>query len=208
MIATLIFSVILLIITTGILQITRTYYKGITLTNTQNAARTIMDTLAQAIQFNGGQVNWPAAVGGNNAGCIGNQEYSYRLGVQLEATPTVPNQMTRVTDVRDISGCDTGNASFTHKELLSPHMRLTKLNVVPLLGNDNLYEVSVKVVYGDDDLLCSPSVPASCSDPSSNHLATPSDYAKDDITCREQAGSQFCAISSLSTIVQKRMTKT
>src|SRR3990172_9120101 len=53
MIATTIFSVILLIVTFGMLQIGRTYYKGITLTKTQNAARSIIDTISQDIQFSG-----------------------------------------------------------------------------------------------------------------------------------------------------------
>jgi len=55
--------------------------------------------------------------------------------------------------------------------------------------------VSVRVVYGDADLLRSPSAP------DSPHAAM-----QPDATCQSvRAGTQFCASSELSTVVVKRV---
>ena len=50
MIATTIFSVILLLCTVGLIQIGKTYYKGSAIVRTQNVARDITDNITQAIQ--------------------------------------------------------------------------------------------------------------------------------------------------------------
>ncbi len=81
MIATIVFAVILLVVTAGVLQFTRQYYKGINSSNTQAAARAIIDDMTRAIQFNGGDIN-PLTYSGKPAGyCIGGyKRYSYVLG--------------------------------------------------------------------------------------------------------------------------------
>jgi hypothetical protein len=52
-------------------------------------------------------------------------------------------------------------------------------------GTTGLYSIDVRVVYGDDDLLINPT-------------AT-------NATCKVGSGSQFCAVSELSTVVQQRI---
>src|SRR5688572_1794031 len=97
LVATIVFSVVLLLVTAGIMQITRVYYKGVTETNTQNTARTIVDTISQAIQFSGGDVTVtnPAAVPGTDyAFCVGNEQFSYRLGWQVENTHSIAANQT------------------------------------------------------------------------------------------------------------------
>ena len=73
LISSLVFSLVLLTVTIGVIQITRVYYKGITESTAQNAARDALDTISQAIQFNGGEVsktnpsapgNWATFCGG------------------------------------------------------------------------------------------------------------------------------------------------
>ncbi len=68
-------------------------------------------------------------------------------------------------------------------------MRLATLDIEPSANPVNidpqhpiLYEITIRVVYGDDDLLNS-----------------------DHNLCVGGAGSQFCSISELSTVVQKRL---
>lgn len=199
LVATIVFSVVLLLVTAGIMQITRVYYKGVTETNTQNTARTIVDTISQAIQFSGGDVTVtnPAAVAGTDyAFCVGNEQFSYRLGWQVENTHSIPTNQTwhaLVQNSASGSGADCSSAtsaqtltaeSVSGRDLVNQHMRLSNLRVVSL-GN-NMYRVQVRVVYGDNDLL-------------NNPTAT-------NATCKgEQAGSQFCSVSELSTIVVKRV---
>lgn len=181
LIATLIFSVVLLIVTVGIIQISRVYYKGITESNTQNVTRNIADTISQAIQFNGGIVtNTPNSASG--VFCVGNQQFSYRRGIMLtEATSTSNYSLLQSTT----SGCTSSSLVPTSnfKELVAPKMRLSNL-VVQKTGT-NLYTITIKVTYGDDDLLNN----ATSTNP----------------TCKVGAGSQFCSISELTTTVVKRV---
>jgi prepilin-type N-terminal cleavage/methylation domain-containing protein len=195
LVATMVFSVVLLLVTAGILQITRVYYKGVTESNTQNTARSIIDTVSQAIQFSGGAVtptSGSPVPGTDYAFCVGNQQFSYRLGWQVEdrLDPTV-NQTWHALVQNSAAGCSGSTApqsmasqTVNGRDLMGPHMRLSKLSVASL--GANLYEIRVKVVYGDNDLLNNPTTStASCKG--------------------VQAGTQFCSVSELSTIVVKRV---
>jgi hypothetical protein len=68
-------------------------------------------------------------------------------------------------------------------------MRISKLEVLQL-GN-NTYTVNIRVAYGDDDLFG----------------ITGPNPVWGTIVCKDGAGSQFCAVSDLSTTVQQRITK-
>jgi prepilin-type N-terminal cleavage/methylation domain-containing protein len=198
MIATSVFAVVLLVATLGILQITRVYFKGVTETTTQNVARSVMDTVAQAVQFSGGNV-LPTIAGtatptSPRAFCIGNQRFSYDLGYQLkDSSPNVTNhQAYHVLAVDNYAGCtqtaaqslNTAALASGSRELISPNMRLTKFTVES--QGDNLYKITIRIAYGDDDLLSNPTDP--------------------NAICKGvRAGTQFCSISELSTIVVKRV---
>ena len=69
------------------------------------------------------------------------------------------------------------------RELLGNHMRLGTLDITP---NGSLYTIHLRVIYGDNDL-----------------LSDTSDFSK--ASCVGSIpGSQFCAVSDLTTTVQKR----
>ena len=200
LIATIVFSVVLLLVTAGILQIARVYYKGVTEANTQNAARNIIDTISQAIQFSGGDVTTTPAsptAGTDYAFCVGNEQFTFRLGWQVENTHTpsvhrtwhalVQNSMSGGgSDCSSATGAQNlSNQAVNGRDLMGQHMRLSDLQVTNL-GGGNVYRVKVKVVYGDDDLLDNPTAP--------------------NAVCKGvRAGSQFCSVSELSTIVVKRV---
>jgi len=167
------------------------YYKGVTETNVQNTARSIMDTVAQAIQFGGGTITDTVAspvAGTSYDFCINNQEFSYRLGYkQVDGAPGV-NETNHSLMARTVAACSspTGqdlSGAVTGRELLAPNMRLANM-VVKNVG-PSLYQVQVRVVYGDDDLLNNPTTTAAA--------------------CKGVAGRQFCAVSDLSTVVISRV---
>lgn len=196
LVATLVFSIVMVLIAVGVMQFNHAYYGGITQTNTQDTARSILENISQDIQFTGDQVTSPIANAGSEQGfCIGSDRYSYRLGWQLVNSGPVAalHQQTHVL-VKDSPGLCSGMSAqnFTNpltagsKELLSPNMRLSKLSVTQVPGTTNMYSIDVRVVYGDDDLLTAP--------PTANNVA-----------CKLVSGSQFCAVSELSTVVQKRL---
>ncbi|MBX6333759.1 prepilin-type N-terminal cleavage/methylation domain-containing protein [Candidatus Saccharibacteria bacterium] len=204
MIATMVFSVVLLLVTAGILQVSRVYYKGLTESTTQSTARNIIDTLAQAIQFSGAEVTETHNVnpGKDDSFCIGNKQYSYRLGSQVMNNPSSSDQAWHALVERTVSGSCSGIAAqslnqqnVVGRDLIGQRMRLAKL-VVKDLG-DGRYEITVRVVYGDADLLHSPSNPNSPIETAA---------MKPDATCRPvRAGTQFCATAELSTVVVKRV---
>lgn len=196
MIATSVFAVVLVVVTTGILQVSRLYYKGVNEANTQSVVRSITDTVAQTIQFGGGTVatTTPGAATPSSPKvlCVGNQRFTYDLGWQVvDSTPNASSHQAYHGLVQDdFSGCSASTSqplnvqSITGRELLSPNMRLSKLSVIDL--GSNLYRVEVRIIYGDDDLLKDPNDPlTSC--------------------INETAGTQFCTISELNTIVTKRV---
>lgn len=178
MIATLVFSTVLLVVTVGIIQITRVYYKGLNEAATQDTVRSIADTISQSIQFGGGDVVIPP---GKPFFCVGNTQYSYKLGQQLTdgagnyglVSGTVP-------------GCSGGSAELTTgREMLEPKMRLSELTVKQDANEPDLYKITVRVAFGDDDLL--------------NNATGPNP------SCKSTAGSQFCSVSELTTTVVKRI---
>ncbi len=198
MIATAVFSVVLLLATSGLLQITRTYYKGVTEANTQNTARNIVDTVSQAIQFDGGAVQ---PTNGSNPKttydfCVGNVRFRYYLGSELATSPT--SAQTYHALLQDsTSGCTSGadgstinstsvscTSATNCSELVSSHMRLSQFAVTSL--GSNLYQIQVTIAYGDDDLLNNPT----STNPSCLGVT---------------AGTQFCYISKINTTVLKRV---
>ncbi|HLC91522.1 MAG TPA: type II secretion system protein [Candidatus Saccharimonadales bacterium] len=188
MISTVVFSLILLLVTYGILQIGRTYTKGVTETKTQQTARAVMDAITQDIQFYKSGVVTTNSAGGKYVVCVGNNRYTAFLGQQL--IDSAPDHALLV-DYALSGGC-TGapqnqaapfEPSTNPVELLAPLMRVANLSVTP--RSAGLYEVHVRVVYGENNVLINPTgIDASC-----------------------QGGpiNQFCAVSDLRTIVQKRV---
>jgi prepilin-type N-terminal cleavage/methylation domain-containing protein len=212
-IATLVFSIILIVVTAGIIQFTNQYYKGLTASSTQTTARAISDAITQDIQFSPATTNsvtetpTPGSVSPPYAFCAGGHLYSYQLGKQVSKSGTGTQNKVFHALVEDtnppVSACGGGtptaeslssqtltgaNSPSTEREMLDPNMRLADLSVKNTVGT-NLYVVTVRVVYGDDDLLTN-----SSNDPTAANAV-----------CKGQAGSQFCATSELTTTVQKRL---
>jgi len=202
MIATLVFSVILLIITAGIISLTNQYYKGVTSSNTQSVARSVMDTITQDIQFSSGTLT-PPRTSSNNAVqyfCTGNNMYTYKLGFQLKdgvglaadqtnsALVTSPVVGGSCPSPATVTGFPT---SGTHRELLNPGMRVANLNITPG-ASSNSWTVEIRLASGDSDLLNNPQ-PVNPNNPATQ------------TSCRSGSGSQFCAVSELTTTVEERL---
>lgn len=93
MIATVVFSVILLGAVTALIQVGRMYYKGIIASRTQQTARDLLDTISRPIQFNGQGLAMspsdPAAALPEVSGirtkviCIGTQRFTFGLNAQV-----------------------------------------------------------------------------------------------------------------------------
>lgn len=188
MIASLVFSVILVVITVGVTSFTRSYYKGVRSSAVQNRTRTIVDTVAQSIEFSGSSIT---PTGSNNYFCTGGKIFSFSLGVRYTGTVSTASRGLFQQDIPTGGSCPTTApdpaTAINGRELLEPNMRVSNLVLRPVTsaGATNMYQIVLRIAYGEDDLLVNPTGV--------------------DASCGSQAGSQFCAISELSTIVQKRV---
>lgn len=224
LIATMVFSLILIVITAGVLRFTRQYYKGVISNQTQNTTRAIIDDVARAVQFNSGSVqkltsnSMPAPPLSTYGYCIGDSKrYSFVLNRQVtSSSPSALEHQSKYGLVSDnTTGCTTSTLALRTditsgnlvdpgtnvRELLGEHMRLNKFSIASTgLPSDGVYTIVVKVIYGDDELLCSPNVAGEC-DPGTTTLSAD----RSDLTCRSSSGAQFCAVSELTTTVKKRV---
>lgn len=192
MIATAVFAVVLLLCTVGLLQISRTYYKGVVTARTQEVARDILEDVSDSIRFNGGAVAPSILPNGATRGiCAGGRRYSYQLNKQLNETIASQRHVIVVDEPANCSAGTTAqniNGSPAGRELMSTRMRLSTFSVAQVGTSTDLWRVTVRVASGENNLL----------------IDTNGDGTLD--TCRNvRSGSQFCAVSELSTVVQKRV---
>ena len=190
MIATMVFSTILLLCTFGIIQIGNTYYRGGALVRTQNANRKVIDALTSAIQYGGSGIVPTKPVGDSlvtipvsttvadrHVVCIGN------LRIRFQATKYVgsaSDDWSILVDDQGASNCNADLARGSGKELLGKGMRITELDIKR--STDSNYSIKLAIAYGTNDLI-----------DSSTGL------------CKPGAGNQFCATSVFETTVQRRV---
>lgn len=198
MIATTIFSVVLLVASSGVIAIGRIYSKGIISSKTQEVSRSAMEDLSRSIQFSKGSkmTEIPAAPGGMQSYCFGEDVYSYQINVQVDLD--VPGVRALVHSSRtDLSSCI---PNFTGEELLADNMRLLDFSIDPAVNSgpntpgSQATSIKIRVAYGDDDLL---------SHYDNNGALNGSSIS--DATCKGGAGGSFCATAELVTSVSKRV---
>ncbi len=203
MIATLVFSMVLLVITFGVIHFTTAYYRGINSSSTQTATQNAIDSVTQSIQFSSGGTT----ASDTTHFCAGGKVFLYDLGKQFSGTPTATDrgfyEMPADTSCSD-PGTPTGGT-----ELLGKHMRLADVSVTSSDSTDPTvpWQVMIRIAYGDADLLCSPALNGNtggCSSGSGNFAAT-ANFAAHDLTCRSRVGSQFCSVSVLNSVAQQRI---
>lgn len=196
LIATTIFSVILMAAAAALVQMGRLYYKGVIAAKTQNVTRTVIDDVSRSIQFSSGN-DAEATLPGDatvKAKCFGDIRFTYILREQVG--PQVPHALWQ--DKIGAAGCDEDVPDLRQenpygdpaqnsqgRELLSKGMRLQDFNIQAQAGsNDDIFIITVKVIYGENDLLNDPDNPTACKG--------------------STVGGQWCAISDLSSVVYSR----
>ncbi len=182
MIATVVFSVILLLLTAGIISVGNIYYRGITSSRTQAATRAISDNVVQAIQYSADSIiltaGTPGTPGAPGAVCAGGKKYSYKLNTKKDDT----NSVLLIEDYTSVAGCTPNMTPGPNTiEQIGKNMTLTRFDITENTVTGN-FNVRVRVVSGDNDLFEGDST---------------------DNNCKGGAGSQFCAVSSLDTEVRK-----
>ncbi len=201
MIATTVFSLVLMVCLAGIMQITRMYYQGVTQVRTQEVSRALIDEIGESIRFSKDPIAGPFVDSGASADpdvqhiCIGRKRYTYALDRQLSQNPDAANEQKRhVLWVDQPGGACTSSADLDAEdpsgglggdELIAENMRLSAFEITELSNVDQLYRINVTVVFGDTDLIEKSDTP---------------------VTCKSSfVGSEFCAVATSTLIVGRRL---
>lgn len=203
MIATVVFSMVLLVITYGVVHFTTAYYKGINSSATQTAAQNAIDSVTQSIQFSSGGTT----TADSTHFCAGGKVFLYNLGKEFSGTPTATDR--GLYEMPSTASCDDPGTPSGGTELLGKNMRLADVSLTSSNPTDPTvpWQVALRIAYGDSDLLCSPALNGSqggCSSGSSSFAAN-ANFSADDMTCKSQIGSQFCSVSVLNSVAQQRI---
>lgn len=198
LIATTIFSFILLIATTGIIRIGQLYYKGVTESKTQETIRNVSDELTRSIQFaNGSKTSLPDS-GLMKSFCLGDTRYVYYFDLPYQTT----NNAGLIAERLGAGSNCASDVAIDTRQLLGKNMRLLKFDVETVPGNDKAWQVNIRIAYGDNDLL----------DHYDDGGVLKASVDPDNKINREKAicktglpGGSFCAVARLDTIVKKRL---
>lgn len=174
LIATAVFSVVLLVFVSSFLRISQLFYKGINLSNTQETARNAVQNIANDIQFYG---NSPQFFPAQSYFCIGKHRYTYKVGTQY-----TPGSSTDIGIMKEnVNACGPGAPNIsTAAELLDPGMQLNNIQ----FNNCQFGQCTISmhiVFYGSDPSVLTPNAQdpnAQCSGPdnSTQYCAT-ADYS-------------------------------
>ncbi len=219
MFSTVIFSVVLLLCLSALVQIGRMYYKGITTAQTQDTTRSVMDELSQSIQLSGGSISAPTGPAGplvvvsgtvTNAAtghfCIGDSRYSYAMDRKQS---DAPSSVAADKEVRHVLWVDSVPNCAAADLTAFPVVDLMTAVPTPAAGDHELLSQSMRITK----LVMSPLT----ADNSTWQIYLTVAYGDDDVLivdpsdatrriCQGSSiGTQFCAFSELSTVVKRRI---
>lgn len=192
LLATVIFSGVVVVALSGFLTIGRLFYKGVNLSQTQATAQQIVDNVTTDIQA--ASTLWDVAMASGNRSyvCVGNSRYIFNLHKVVDVT--VHDNTQNFGLLRDKlpggnNACpnpydgSSAVAPINPTEMLGNKMRLNSFSVTRTCPTCKLYAINVNLAYGDDSSLD--------IDPVTNIASCNSNLAS----------SQYCTVTGLSTTV-------
>lgn len=208
LIATAVFSMVLVIVTMGFMSLSNAYFKSTVTAATQSTTRDIADTLGKAIQFSGplpqfGTKDLPSGVKLYQI-CANNRKFFFVPNVVYlggEATEENPGLYVQpYSNTCDAEILDKNKGT----QLLGENMSIANLDISYF--SNLTYTIKLRVMYGQQDMFCSatPSRFAVACDgsPGSNAI-----FGRmiDSLRCKTD-DNYFCAVATSDTTVKKRMT--
>jgi prepilin-type N-terminal cleavage/methylation domain-containing protein len=184
LIATTVFSVILLLISAGLIYIGKVYYRTTEQTKTQEATRAIISEITQAVRFSGGDI-----IVGVDAFCVGDIMFVPNENVMVIGANTglVRSGYTGTCQATNANPTAAGNPAT---DLVPKGMFLREFTVTNSASTD-LYTIKVHLVSLPDD--------------ESVNAADGTSQLFDGTYCRGGPGSEYCASSVLETTIKKRI---
>ncbi len=205
LIASTVFSFVVLGASMVIIQISRLYYKGMVISNTHALASNLLDTVTRSIQYESTTVNSPNSPGSIDIDgvpkevkvvCIGDIRYTFVDGVkQGSGSKDIKHTMWR-DKITNSNQCNVSLPALNDPylsgdqnsyDVLAENMRVVDFLVDPIYFGSvptGLYKVDLKIIYGDDDLI---------------------DLGAGGNCKGQVAGSQWCSVVDYSTVVFKRI---
>lgn len=190
MIATLIFSFVLIVCALAIIHVGRMYYKGMITNRTQDVSRKVIDDIVGTIQFGTGDPSTfmtHAVQGSREAYCFGSVRYTFDRSRSL-GDRSGQSRHVLWKDRVGTGGCvpvdlSQETPSGTGIEMLGNNMRLPEFTVNS--ADHRAWTVRVRVSYGEDPSLFD---------------------GTDFRACKGvNAGGQFCAVSEFNTTTMRRV---
>ncbi|HSW78569.1 MAG TPA: prepilin-type N-terminal cleavage/methylation domain-containing protein [Candidatus Babeliales bacterium] len=202
LIATAIFSIVLIIFLSALLRISQIFYKGVNLSNTQEATRNLLQDISDDVQFFNTQPS--PSLTPTDYFCIGDHRYAFKKGVQVDSG--LPDDYGIVREV--MTTCEDlvkKPINITKAEkLLDPGMQLNAISFKVInngLNNESTaVGINLSVVYyGSDNKVFLSDDPAYVNDINS---AGYNAYQAPDARCTGPPNStQFCATAKYSSTV-------
>jgi prepilin-type N-terminal cleavage/methylation domain-containing protein len=190
MIATAIFSVIMLIGLYTFIRIGRYYTRAISIIRTQDATRNIEMDIANQLQLTSGSYSTTTS-GSSMVKCIGNKAYVYQVNIAEDGTG-------RALSSYEIapSSCPINFDASTKRVILRNGTRLLQLDVTPSPNASGpIFAITVSLLYEPDQ-----TTQPALVDTSAGATNYGSWKCKTGIS-----GSEYCALSSITTTVYKRV---
>lgn len=210
-IATTVFSTVLMASLFGFFHIGRLYYKGVTITQTQQSSRAVLNQVLTDIQQAAdGSVSFRSELDSvkdeqDNTYqrfyyCVGSSRYTVLAGraVNLAQDPNYVNNFGILKDPLPGGGSCTSPYKGTGDtepqfsegvtELLADNMRVSRFSIEPIDYDERLFNVRVRLAYGNDDVL---------------------DLSQlENIKCDDSIKvSEFCSVAELDTNVTRGLIK-
>lgn len=208
MVASAIFTVVLMAALAGFLQIGRLFYKGTSQAATQELTKQILNDVSDSVlmaESLSGARNYGSS--GNQYLCLGGVRYSYKIGAIVDTANTDslsngegiglvkdtlpgPNACAPPCPTSAAVACPAGGERWNNPvEMLGDNMRLQQFTITPNPLSADYYTINIQVAYGEDEVL---------------ELANPADPTS--IRCKGNlAAQQFCSVIKYSTSLKRGM---
>ncbi len=216
MIATAVFSIMLVLTTTTIIGISQTYIKGSVEGQTQQTSRAVLSDISQAIEFNdSSDITATTHYSGDvYYFCTGSDVYVYQLDKYLSPTLTGSEYSTWALVRFPYSSCTVPLNSQNQpdplgqtgaEELLTTNERLGELYISsPTINDETVYTINLEVGYGENVLLNDTTNTNGGYNVNASPVAPPVS-AQYKYSCQGGPDSSFCATSTLTTTVIPRI---
>jgi type II secretory pathway pseudopilin PulG len=207
MVATVVFSTVLIVIVASFLQVGHMFYKGVSINNTTKSTANLVDAIANDVRLTSDQPSMGNLIGAPPGTtkwyfCTGPHRYTFKLNTKVQDSDVTSNAVNMSAGViqDDESSCsnpDT-NPGSNSTQMLGPDMQLNKLDITQT-GSAVMIHAHV-IFYGADDTVFNST--AHPNDTTADHSAAVND--PDAYCSGSLLSTQFCAASDIQNNVTLR----